>query len=77
MLNSSWRVIATIREPSQWVIQQKSGQRRGMPIWRGISFHQHRASLIRRANELAGIIDPEALETITRLPAHILDGGGT
>jgi hypothetical protein len=72
-LNPSWRIIRANRAPPQWIIQRRSGQREGLPIWRGESFHQDRESLIRRAGELASIITAPALIAMHELPVHIRD----
>ena len=69
-LNLTWRVIVC-RDEIQWILQRLAGKRHGQPRWDGRCYCRTREGLMCRVRELAGEIDPAALQTLEALPDWI------
>jgi hypothetical protein len=67
VLNSDWRIIEC-RDGIQWILQRRSGERRGQPRWTSRKYNRSKRSLIDNVNRFAGEINPAAREVLDGLP---------
>jgi hypothetical protein len=70
VLNSDWRIIEC-RDGIQWILQRRSGERRGQPRWLSRKYNRNKEALKRNVHALAGEIDPAAREVLDSLPDWI------
>lgn len=70
VLNSDWRIIEC-RDGIQWILQRRSGERRGQPRWASRKYNRNKEALIRNVHALAGEIDPAVREVLDMLPGWI------
>ena len=67
VLNSDWRIIER-RDGIQWIMQRRSGERRGQPRWISRKYNRNKEALIRNVHALAGEVDPAARDVLDGLP---------
>jgi hypothetical protein len=70
VLNSDWRLIEC-RDDMQWILQRRSGKRRGQPRWVSRKYNRNKQALICNVHAIAGEIAPAVREVLVGLPDWI------
>lgn len=71
-----WRVIVC-KDGIQWILQRRDAERSGQPRWKAVSMSQTRDALIRVSRTKIGVLVPNVIAVLDRLPRHIANKIGT